>query len=400
METTQSLVFVPGALATLSKCYEHVQTHLKTGIIQVSLVGSLNSAQAVPRFILSSNMLQTARLQFEVTERAIAEWHNHQNEADSPATLSVRNMAYGRTFLLARELFSHAVKEASFKFYRKTDGGPQFVRMILEYDDLSTMMHHTAVLEPYVAPFGDALSGERLVGRVLLSPKTTMGLQKFTRVRGAAPVRITLNPDLYVLTCIGEDDGCHTVDYKPVSVPARDSFATPITKAIDSAAADSHVMSRAAANALCTALGLCRIPGVSVPILNFYESGLLCVSAALLTTASHLPLDLRVVLFNPSYKNDGDVHNPEAVKIQEEWPIRATVSPKPCHLLTDISQSPPVCSPPHQTPLPALNSITEPQEFARCVASTFQRKRNCTEETVSKQKKPSKKLKLSFNPLI
>ncbi len=38
METTQTLRFKTKALAVLSKCYDHAQTHLKGGVLQVNLL--------------------------------------------------------------------------------------------------------------------------------------------------------------------------------------------------------------------------------------------------------------------------------------------------------------------------------------------------------------------------
>ncbi len=43
METTQTLRFKTKALAVLSKCYDHAQTHLKGGVLQLLRFLGINS---------------------------------------------------------------------------------------------------------------------------------------------------------------------------------------------------------------------------------------------------------------------------------------------------------------------------------------------------------------------
>ncbi len=85
METTQTLRFKTKALAVLSKCYDHAQTHLKGGVLQVNLL-SVNYGG--PRLAAVANAGTAGLISFEVSPDAVAEWQNHQSPEEAPAAVS------------------------------------------------------------------------------------------------------------------------------------------------------------------------------------------------------------------------------------------------------------------------------------------------------------------------
>ncbi len=126
-------------------------------------------------------------ISFEVSPDAVAEWQNHQSPEEAPAAVSFRNLAYGRTCVLGKELFGSAVEQASLQFYKRPQGGsrPEFVKLTMEYDDKVSKSHHTCALMPYMPPASDRLRNEQMIGQVLLMPKTASSLQKWARQQGS-----------------------------------------------------------------------------------------------------------------------------------------------------------------------------------------------------------------------
>lgn len=403
METTQTLRFKTKALAVLSKCYDHAQTHLKGGVLQVNLL-SVNYGG--PRLAAVAHAGTAGLISFEVSPDAVAEWQNHQSPEDAPAAVSFRNLAYGRTCVLGKELFGSAVEQASLQFYKRSQGGarPEFVKLTMEYDDKVSKSHHTCALMPYMPPASDRLRNERLIGQVLLMPKTASSLQKWARQRGTGGVKVTLNPDLYVTTYTS-GEACLTLDYKPLSVGPYEAFTGPVAKAQDTGAVEAHVVCSVAADSLATALGLCRIPAVSVPILRFYRSGIVAVVAGLLTSAGDLPLDLSVILFNHD-SEEADTSTPSEPEDKSPQPQQpgAEHHQRPRHAVSP-SPSP---QPPPRTPTwesPERPETTPPAKPShsdaapeRPLAVQLARKRTSSEAR-QKQKHP-KKVKQAFNPLI
>ena len=345
METTQTLRFKTKALAVLSKCYDHAQTHLKGGVLQVNLL-SVNYGG--PRLAAVANAGTAGLISFEVSPDAVAEWQNHQSPEEAPAAVSFRNLAYGRTCVLGKELFGSAVEQASLQFYKRPQGGsrPEFVKLTMEYDDKVSKSHHTCALMPYMPPASDRLRNEQMIGQVLLMPKTASSLQKWARQQGSGGVKVTLNPDLYVTTYTS-GEACLTLDYKPLSVGPYEAFTGPVAKAQDVGAVEAHVVCSVAADSLAAALSLCRIPAVSVPILRFYRSGIIAVVAGLLTSAGDLPLDLSVILFNHASEEAAasTASEPED-KSPRVQPLGTGLQQRPRHTVSP-SPSPP---PPPRTP--------------------------------------------------
>nr|QAC31619.1 BMRF1 [human gammaherpesvirus 4] len=404
METTQTLRFKTKALAVLSKCYDHAQTHLKGGVLQVNLL-SVNYGG--PRLAAVANAGTAGLISFEVSPDAVAEWQNHQSPEEAPAAVSFRNLAYGRTCVLGKELFGSAVEQASLQFYKRPQGGPrpEFVKLTMEYDDKVSKSHHTCALMPYMPPASDRLRNEQMIGQVLLMPKTASSLQKWARQQGSGGVKVTLNPDLYVTTYTSVE-ACLTLDYKPLSVGPYEAFTGPVAKAQDAGAVEAHVVCSVAADSLAAALSLCRIPAVSVPILRFYRSGIIAVVAGLLTSAGDLPLDLSVILFNhaSSEAAASTASEPED-KSPRVQPLGTGLQQRPRHTVSPSPSPPPPPRTPTwesparpETPSPAIPSHSSNTALERPLAVQLARKRTSSEAR-QKQKHP-KKVKQAFNPLI
>lgn len=404
METTQTLRFKTKALAVLSKCYDHAQTHLKGGVLQVNLL-SVNYGG--PRLAAVANAGTAGLISFEVSPDAVAEWHNHQSPEEAPAAVSFRNLAYGRTCVLGKELFGSAVEQASLQFYKRPQGGPrpEFVKLTMEYDDKVSKSHHTCALMPYMPPASDRLRNEQMIGQVLLMPKTASSLQKWARQQGSGGVKVTLNPDLYVTTYTS-GEACLTLDYKPLSVGPYEAFTGPVAKAQDAGAVEAHVVCSVAADSLAAALSLCRIPAVSVPILRFYRSGIIAVVAGLMTSAGDLPLDLSVILFNHASEEAAasTASEPED-KSPRVKPLGTGLQQRPRHTVSPSPSPPPPPRTPTwesparpETPSPAIPSHSSNTALERPLAVQLARKRTSSEAR-QKQKHP-KKVKQAFNPLI
>lgn len=404
METTQTLRFKTKALAVLSKCYDHAQTHLKGGVLQVNLL-SVNYGG--PRLAAVANAGTAGLISFKVSPDAVAEWQNHQSPEEAPAAVSFRNLAYGRTCVLGKELFGSAVEQASLQFYKRPQGGsrPEFVKLTMEYDDKVSKSHHTCALMPYMPPASDRLRNEQMIGQVLLMPKTASSLQKWARQQGSGGVKVTLNPDLYVTTYTS-GEACLTLDYKPLSVGPYEAFTGPVAKAQDAGAVEAHVVCSVAADSLAAALSLCRIPAVSVPILRFYRSGIIAVVAGLLTSAGDLPLDLSVILFNHASEEAAasTASEPED-KSPRVQPLGTGLQQRPRHTVSPSPSPPPPPRTPTwesparpETPSPAIPSHSSNTALERPLAVQLARKRTSSEAR-QKQKHP-KKVKQAFNPLI
>ncbi|AAK95425.1 BMRF1 [Macacine gammaherpesvirus 4] len=404
METTQTLRFKTKALAVLSKCYDHAQTHLKGGVLQVNLLSV--SYGGCPRLAAVANAGTAGLISFEVSPDAVAEWQDHQGSEEAPAALSFRNLAYGRTCVLGKELFGSAVQQASLQFYKRSQGGsrPEFVKLTMDYDDNGCpRAHHTCALMPYMPPATDRLRNEHLIGQVLLMPKTAASLQKWARRHGTGGVKVTLNPDLYVTTYTS-GEACLTLDYKPLSVGPSEAFTGPVIKAQDTGAVEAHVTCSVAADSLAAALGLCRIPAVSVPILRFYRSGIIAVAAGLLASAGDLPLELSVILFNhDSEEADTSTPTEPEAKSPAPQPLGAELHQRPRHTVSPSPSPPPPRTPTWEsparpeTPPPAKPSHSNAAP-ERPLAVQLARKRTSSEAR-QKQKHP-KKVKQAFNPLI
>nr|AWG93022.1 BMRF1 [human gammaherpesvirus 4]AWG93080.1 BMRF1 [human gammaherpesvirus 4]AWG93140.1 BMRF1 [human gammaherpesvirus 4]AWG93263.1 BMRF1 [human gammaherpesvirus 4]AWG93323.1 BMRF1 [human gammaherpesvirus 4] len=404
METTQTLRFKTKALAVLSKCYDHAQTHLKGGVLQVNLL-SVNYGG--PRLAAVANAGTAGLISFEVSPDAVAEWQNHQSPEEAPAAVSFRNLAYGRTCVLGKELFGSAVEQASLQFYKRPQGGsrPEFVKLTMEYDDKVSKSHHTCALMPYMPPASDRLRNEQMIGQVLLMPKTASSLQKWARQQGSGGVKVTLNPDLYVTTYTS-GEACLTLDYKPLSVGPYEAFTGPVAKAQDAGAVEAHVVCSVAADSLAAALSLCRIPAVSVPILRFYRSGIIAVVAGLMTSAGDLPLDLSVILFNHASEEAAASTASEPEDKSPRVQLQGTgLQQRPRHTVSPSPSPPPPPRTPTwesparpETPSPAIPSHSSNTALERPLAVQLARKRTSSEAR-QKQKHP-KKVKQAFNPLI
>lgn len=412
METTQTIKFNCSKLATSIPFYDHVQTHLKNGLFQIT-----NLASNLPKVSFIGSLGQTALVNLELKSSVVERWNNFQEQRNIPDSLSVRNLSVGKTFLLTREFFGPHLDSLNVAFYKRPEKpDPEFVEMTVEYTDSNSRTVHSTILEPHVPPAINQLKGTTSVhGKVLLSAKTATGLHKWLRevqkeYTDTEIVKVCLEQDLYLITFV-VGARCKTIEYKPLDGNPSDCFVYPLIKPVDSAAVTKSDKCYVTLKSLTMAIGVCKIPGKTLPLLQFLESSILQILAAPLTNSAHVQVDLSVVLLNAQhYEAPTELNCETTTSLNEKLTVcKSSVKKSPLDNLVHTSES--IAS--SLTTKSSNIETTEGGNSGDCISDSdsehsikLDRRQEQLKDSKKRPrseksyKKSSKKIKLTFNPLV
>lgn len=397
METTQSLAFDCTKLATVQLIYDHVSTHFKNAVIQVS-----GFQEEAPSLSAIGTLGGGGLIMLELKKNNIQSWNNFMEPKTTPSTLCMRNQSVDRAVLLSKLLFSNTLNEVKVKFYKRSyKPEPEFVEFDFEFQDDVTRTLHCTALQPNIPPTMKSLKKSSVTGKVLLSHKTVTNLIKWLKdiqkaFRGEQVIKVSLEAELYVITFVVEGH-CKTVEFKPLEQKPLESFLGPLSKATDCASVLNSMKCHVDLKSFTSALMTCKIPGKTLPLLQFLDSGILQISAAPLVASAHVEAELLVVLHPQQPESDtgsrplqtedadcGQNSAPEDVSNRDLSEKKTCI--KECYISDseeEADQHKPVTTTPPLVP--------EAQKSGRV------HKRPKTDKD---HKRHAKKIKLNFNPLV
>ncbi|CAA45682.1 unnamed protein product [Saimiriine gammaherpesvirus 2] len=354
--------FKPCVLQEHTKIYNHIKAKVKDGIIQIEGLTSSPSLR-----IWSS--IGEGILSFKINNVVSEVFNCHMMPEN--VSVSFRNISPGgNTFLYTRELFGCNVKTATLMFSNRSGKPFEFIKAKLEYCDKVSTTRHTSTIPAGILPFVENVNSTSVLSRVVLSPKTAAMLQKWLREHKAhKTVSVMVNSTLAVLILTVEDST------KTVDLHIVDDMSLCNNPSKDWGVVQNDVQTKVNITALSAALGLCKIPGVFVPCIKFYESEVLEVCGTPVKLGSWVDTSLQVTLFcTPNLAEDTQA------AVSDYFPI----SPSAC-LTADPADT---------QEEPTLSSNCQDSSVENSPALPLKRKR---EKDINKK---SKKIKIAFNPLI
>lgn len=377
METCYGVTLVPETFQKNFKLYEHIKTHLKAALVQIrshadspSLGFLCGLANAGIMEIVIESALKVAPKSFSVKE--------------TENLFSFRNVSPGGAFMFTRHFFAPGLKDASICFYKRPEQeNAEYVKSQMTYCDNETHTRHTSVTEQVDLKFRDHLQGSSVITRMTLSPKTTSGLQKWLRgnkqkstkgkEKESQPITISIYEALNVVV-FSNGEHSYTTTLEPACGMDYEVYGKG--KVMDMGVLGSDSTTVVDLETLCLALGICKVPGMYIPGIRLYDTGLIDVEAVPIKPQLS-GTSLRVVLLQPQITDCAQEQNKSEVG-GDNLDLNEEIS----EAVNSIDIKPP------PTPSPTIKSV-KPKKPAG-------KKRPSCEESALAAKKP----KSVFNPLI
>lgn len=279
------------AIAKFVKLHEHLKTHMKRALIHLSVGGD---EPAELSFL--TNMVSEGLIKFKVPGAVVEKF-----EGLDRLNFIVRNVSFGNTFMISRELFGENIAEASFKFYRQGEPVQNFMVSSFRYTDGGTKTHHRSLMDDWNCqpPKPPASS---LLGKVILSNKTCVTLQKWARsikLKNAKQQAVVIFNKSLSVVVISVDKTCgKTFDFNPL--PGEPAELTVVEKREDVGCLMCDASFSVGLDAFVTAICACKISSLANVGLTIYDSHLLGVEAVPLKQQAHHKNCLSVFLVDRS----------------------------------------------------------------------------------------------------
>lgn len=273
------------------KVYDHIKAHLKSGVIEFYV--------PEPHINIHASFASHAILCFQVAD-VISCSQTAPNL--SKEVFSFKNTSYGGSFTHSRELFNPQINKAKFSFYKKAQiDSPQFVQSVFKYADGVSHTYHKGLMEDIFPIKGMFSSTKAPTNKIVFCLKTVTMLQKWIReLRKEDPsltaIKLTINSTLAVVVItIGESS--KTISYTPtegdlsVSLQKGDK-----QRNWGQCTSDSEL--QVDITAFLQGLGVCRVPGLSLPALTVLNNYLSQIDSVFIKKGSDLSAQISVILLD------------------------------------------------------------------------------------------------------
>lgn len=304
-------------MAKFIKIHDHLKAHMKKALIQVSVGGDGPSEFALMVNVGKSDGLLKLSIPEAISERP--------QDLKEKMDFIARNVSFGNTFMFSRELFCQNVVEASIRFYRRGADNQNFMASELNYSDSGTKTHHRSVMDDWNCKLA-TWPVRSLLGKVVLSNKTSTGLQRWAKsikVKDAKQsVVIIFNKTLNVVVLSVDETASKTLDFN--QIPGAPSDLNVVEKQEDVGCLLCDASFSVSLDAFITAVGACKISGMSNVGLMVYDSQVLGIEAVPLKQHTHIMGRLNILLLDRSDKElesqFGAAQNPQTEQIVPSLP--------------------------------------------------------------------------------
>lgn len=328
--------------------------------------------------------LSKAGIMEVVIESALKASPKPSPSGETEKVFSFRNMSPGNAFMFTRHFFVPGLKDANVCFYKRPGReNAEYVKAHMTYCDNETHTRHTSVTEQVDLKFHEHLKGSSTITRITLSQKTASSLQKWLRgnkqkvnkcqEKGSQPVTVSLNETLNVMV-FSSGEHSYTVTLEPACDMDYDVFGKG--KSMDMGVIGRDSTNVVDLESLYLALGICKVPGMYIPGIRLYDTGLVDVEAVPIKPQVS-GTTLRVVLLQPQV-----THRVQEQSIPEIGEGDLDLDEEVSEAVKSIDIKPP------PTPSPTIKNIK--QKKAAC------KKKLSGEDSALAAKKP----KTTFNPMI